>query len=83
MRYINTAGILLGALLLALAVLAWGFVTGAITSYAERAWCWSAGYSADCHFRGVWTFLIWCIIGIASLVIVGLLIERVGDQRHR
>lgn len=79
----KAAGILLGALFLGLIVLAWGFATRGIASYVEHAWCWSAGYPADCHFRGVWTFLVWCIIGIVSLLIIGFLIERIGEERHR
>lgn len=84
MKYIKkAAGILLGALLLGLIVIAWGFATGGIASYVERGWCWSAGYPADCHFRGVWTFLVWCIIGIIGLLVVGFLVERIGEERHR
>jgi hypothetical protein len=79
----KAGGILLGALLLGLAVLAWGLVTGGIVSYAERAWCWNASEPASCHFRGVWTFLLWSIVGIANLLILGLLVERLGSERGR
>lgn len=84
MKYIEkAAGILLGAFLLGLIVLAWGLATSSMASYVERAWCWSVGYPADCHFRGVWTFLVWCIIGIVNILIVGFLLERIGEERNR
>jgi hypothetical protein len=79
----KAASILLGALLLGFVVYAWSFTTGSIVSYVERGWCWSAGYPADCHFRGVWTFLVWCIIGITGILVVGFLIERISGVRHR
>lgn len=83
MNYIKkAAGILLGAVILALIILVWGFVTGGITFYAERAWCWSAGYPADCHFRGVWKFLVWCVVGVVGILIAGLLVERFSKERN-
>jgi uncharacterized membrane protein len=83
-KYIKKAAvILLGVALLGLAVVIWGFVTGSITSYAERAWCRSAAYPANCHFRGVWAFLIWCIVGVVNILIAGFLLERFGKERNR
>jgi hypothetical protein len=79
----RAAGILLGALLLGLAVLAWGLATSAIVSYAERALCWNANGDAGCHLRGVWTFLLWSVVGIANLLIFGFLIERLGNYAGR
>lgn len=79
----KAAGILLGALLLGLAVLAWGFVTSAIVFYAERALCWNATGDAVCHLRGVWTFLLWSLVGIVNLLVFGFLIERLGNYASR
>ena len=84
MKYIaKAASILLGALILGLVVLAWGLATNGIASYIERAWCRNVGSSADCHFRGVWTFLVWCIVGIINILIAGFLLERIGENRNR
>jgi hypothetical protein len=79
----RAAGILLGALLLGLIIFAWAFATGGIASYVERAWCWSATQPANCHFRGGWTFLVWCVIGVVNILIVGFLLERIGEERNR
>lgn len=84
MDYLKKAGgILLGALLLGLAVVAWGLVTGAIVSYAEHAWCSNTSGDVVCHLRGVWTFLLWSVVGIVNLLIFGFLIERLGNYAGR
>lgn len=84
MKYIaKAASVLFGASILALVVLAWSLATNGIASYIERAWCWNVGPSADCHFRGVWTFLVWCIVGIINILIAGFLFERIGENRNR
>jgi hypothetical protein len=72
--YIKQAAVvllgLLGLLLLGLLILGWGFATRSITSYAERFWCWGAGYAEDCHFRGASTFLMWCVVGLVNILII-------------
>jgi hypothetical protein len=82
--YIKQAAVvllgLLGVLLLALIVLGWGFATGSITSYAERFWCWGAGYAEDCHFRGASTFLMWCVVGLVNILIIGFLLDRIARK---
>lgn len=84
MDYLKKAiGILLGALLFGLAVLVWGLVTSAIVSYAERALCWNSNGDEACHLRGVWTFLLWSVVGIVNLLTFGFFIERFGNYAGR
>ena len=73
----------LGALLLIAIVLVWYGATWIITTLIVRAWCWHAVYAGTCHFRGAWTFTIWCVVGLVNMLLVGFSPERIGGRLER
>ncbi len=72
---------LAGAAVLLILVLFWGRITGRIADIAEAAWCWNAASADSCEIRAGFSFLIWCVAGIASLLFLGFVFERVVGRK--
>jgi hypothetical protein len=79
----QAALVALGAMLIALAVIGWKYLTEAMTLFAETFWCSTFEKTGVCRFRGYQHFLIWTVIGIINLLVMGLLIDRIGDRFRR
>jgi hypothetical protein len=73
-------GVVLGAIILVLVILLWGIATREMTLYIERAWCWTTAGRSECEIRGAWTFLLWCVTGIANILIIGWALDRIGAR---
>ncbi len=71
-----------GAILFALAIFLWTYATGTMTSLVEHFWC-SMVAAETCRFRGYQHFLIWTVLGIANLLILGLLLEYARGRLRR
>lgn len=67
-----------GLILLVLLIFAWWQLTGWITAGIETMLCWGGG--ADCHLRGSYEFAIWSTVAVVTLVLIGLLIERLQSR---
>jgi hypothetical protein len=76
----QVALVALGAIIIAAAVIFWKYVTGAMTSLVENTWCTTIEKAAVCQFRGYQHFLIWTSIGITNLLILGLIVDRIGNR---
>ena len=72
--------IALGAIVIVAAVIVWKYSTGAMTSLVENTWCTIIAKAAVCQFRGYQHFLIWTVIGIMNLLILGLIVDRIGNR---
>lgn len=72
---------LAGAVTLCILILVWGRITGRISDLIEVAWCWNADPSGDCKVRAGYSFLIWSVVGIASLLCLGLVFERLVGRK--
>ena len=70
----------LGATMLVLAVAMWGRITTEIASIVEYGLCWMSSASDECRLRGSHLFLVWAVVGIATLVIIGLIAERLSGK---
>jgi hypothetical protein len=70
----------LGAVVLATIIVVWKYATDAIARLVEDAWCRAAANAEICRFRGYEHFLAWMVIGILTLLIIGLLIDRVSNH---
>ncbi|MFT3732903.1 MAG: hypothetical protein QM780_16020 [Hyphomicrobium sp.] len=68
--------IVLGAIVIAAAVILWNFATEIMTSIVEKTWCKTIDKSHDCSVRGYQHVLIWSFFGLINLLIMGFLIER-------
>lgn len=73
----------IGALLLIAIVLVWYGLTWSITTLVARAWCWRAVYADTCHFRGAWTFTVWCVAGLVNMLLIGFLVDRIRGRFER
>lgn len=71
----------IGALLLVLLVVSWGVFAGRITIFVESSLCWLVSAPADCRLKNVHLFVIWTVIGLAALVVFGLVVERFNGRR--
>lgn len=72
---------LAGVLSLCVLVLLWGRITGRISDLIEVAWCWNTAPSADCEVRAGYSFLIWSVVGIASLLCLGFALDRLVGRK--
>ena len=70
----------LGAVVLAIIVVVWKFATDTITMLIENAWCRTAANAEICRFRGYEHFLAWMAVGILTLLIIGVLIDRISNH---
>ena len=70
----------LGAIVIAAAVIVWKYATGTMTSLVEDTWCTMIAKATVCQFRGYQHFLIWTVIGIVNLLILGLIVDRIGNR---
>jgi len=70
----------LGAVILAAIVVVWKFATDTITMLIENAWCRTAASAEICRFRGYEHFLAWMVVGILTLLIIGILIDRISNH---
>jgi hypothetical protein len=79
----RVALVALGAILIGAFVIVWKYVTGAMTLFVENFWCTTFEKADVCRFRGYQHFLIWAVIAIVSLVILGLVFDRIAGHLRR
>lgn len=66
----------LGIVVVVAIVVAWKHVTGDITSFLESTWCAAIQNHGECRIRGYQHFLVWTTTAIVTLLILGLLLDR-------
>lgn len=73
----------LGAVLIVSLIVAWKYVTDAVTLFVETLWCAAAQGAQTCHFRGYQHFLTWIVISIANMAIAGFVLTWIAGRLRR